>query len=72
VDDGKEVEGTSHQVMKCILCYVDLVNGFNPRIKKRKGLIAHYKIYGITILKKHVNAYHSIIAKKFEEEKKME
>jgi hypothetical protein len=54
--------------MRCILCYVDLVNGFNPRTKERKGLITYHKTYVITTLKKHVNAYHSIIAKKFEEE----
>jgi hypothetical protein len=68
VNDGKKVEGTCHQVMKCSLCSVDLVNGLNPRTKERKGLITYYKTYGIIILKKHVNAYHSIIMKKFEEE----
>jgi len=26
---------------------VELVNGFNPRIKERKGLITYYKTYGI-------------------------
>jgi hypothetical protein len=45
---------------------VDLVYGFNPRTKERKCLITHYKTYGIITLKKHVNAYHSIIAKNFE------
>jgi len=68
VNDGKKVEGACHQIMRCILCYVDLVNGLNPRTKKRKGLITYYKTYGITIIKKHVNAYHSIIANKFEKE----
>ncbi len=50
--------------MRCILCYVDPINGFNPRTKERKGLITYYKTYGIITLKKHVNACHSIIAKK--------
>jgi len=68
VNDGKKVERTCHQIMRCILCYVDLVNGLNPRTKKRKVLITYYKTYGITIIKKHANAYHSIIAKKFEKE----
>ncbi len=64
----EKAEWTCHPVMRCILCYVDLVNGFNPRTKERKGLITYHKTYVITTLKKHVNAYHSIIAKKFEEE----
>ncbi len=64
MNDGKKVEGACHQIMRCILCYVDLVNGLNPRTKERKGLITYYKTYGIIIIKKHVNAYHSIIAKK--------
>jgi hypothetical protein len=66
VSDGKKVEGACYQIMRWILCYVDLVNGFNPRTKERKGFITNYKTYGITIPKKHVNAYHSIIAKKIE------
>jgi len=67
VNDGKEVEIASHQVMKCILCYDKVINIFNPRTKERNGLITYYKNYGITIFKKHVNANHFIIAKKFEE-----
>ncbi len=39
VDDGKEVEAASHQAMKCILCYDNVVNIPNARIKERKGLI---------------------------------
>jgi len=66
VTDGKEVEKASHQIMRCILCYVNLVNVLNLRTKERKGLITYYKTYGITILKKHVGAYHSIITKKIE------
>jgi hypothetical protein len=46
----EKVEGTCHTVMRCILCYVDLVNGLNPRTKERKGLITYYKTYGITTL----------------------
>jgi hypothetical protein len=55
VDDGKEVEVASHQVMRCILCY-------------QKGLIIYNKIYGITAITKHVDANHFIIVKIFEEE----
>ncbi len=47
VNDGKEVEFASHQVMKCILCYNSAINIPNVRIKKRKGLITYYKTYGI-------------------------
>jgi hypothetical protein len=67
VSEGKKVEATSHQVMKCILCYDNVVNILNARIKERKGLITYYKTYGITIIRKHVDAYHSIIVKKIEE-----
>ncbi len=66
VNDGKEVEGTSHQLMRCIMCCVDPVNVLNPRVKERKGLITYCKTYGTTILKKHVE--HFIITKKFEKE----
>ncbi len=31
-------------------------------------MITYYKTYGIIALKKHVDAYHSIIVKKIEEE----
>jgi len=39
VNGGKEVEVTSHQIMRCILCYDNVANIPNPRIKERKGLI---------------------------------
>jgi hypothetical protein len=58
VNDGKEVEATSHQVMKCILCYYNEVNIPNERTKERKRLIAYYKTYGINVLKKHVDVDH--------------
>jgi hypothetical protein len=47
VNDGKEVEFASHQVMRCILYYDSVVNIPNARIKKRIGLITYYKTYGI-------------------------
>ncbi len=68
MDDGKEVEATSHQVIICILCYDNPVNILNPRTKERKGLITYNKTYGITVLTKHVDADHFIIVKFFEEE----
>jgi len=33
---------------------------FNPRKKLRKGLIFYYKTSGITCLRKHIDANHSI------------
>ncbi len=67
MNDEKEVEVANHQVVKCIMCYVDTINVFNPRTKERKGLITYYKTYDITILKKNVDVGHSIIAKKLKE-----
>jgi hypothetical protein len=43
VNDGKKFEIANHQVMRCILCYVDLVNVHHQRIKERKGSITYYK-----------------------------
>jgi hypothetical protein len=40
----------------------------NPRTKERKGLITYYNTYGIIVLKKHVDADHSIIGNILEEE----
>jgi len=68
VNDGKKVEAASHQVMICILCYDNVVNIHNVRIKEIKGLITYYKTYGIIALKKHVDADHFIIVKKIEKE----
>ncbi len=67
MNDGKEIEDASHQVIRCILCYDNVVNIPNPRIKERKGLITYYKTYGINVHKKHVDVDHFIIVKKFEE-----
>jgi hypothetical protein len=36
VNDGKEVEAASHQVMRCILCYDSAINIPNPRTKGKK------------------------------------
>jgi hypothetical protein len=53
--------------MDCILYYQELVIGINSRIQAKKGLISYYKTNGITSLKKHVDAEHSVIIKMFEE-----
>jgi hypothetical protein len=61
VNDGKEVEVKSHQIMKCILCYDNVVNIPSPRTKERKSLITYYKTFGIIFKKKHVNVNHYMI-----------
>jgi len=53
-------------MMHCIICYQTFVCGINLIIQIRKGLISCYKTYGITSFKKHVDANHMLIAKKFE------
>jgi len=50
------------------MCYDNVVNIPNSRTKERRGLITYYKTYGITTLKKHVDANHYVIAKKFQKE----
>jgi hypothetical protein len=50
------------------MCYDNVVNIPSPRTKEKKGLITYYKTYGITNMKKHVDANHSIIAKEIEKE----
>ncbi len=55
-------------LMICIMCYDNVVNIPSPRTKEKKGLITYYKTYGITNMKKHVDANHSIIAKEIEKE----
>ncbi len=51
MNDGKEVEGVNHLIMRCILCYVDHINVLNLIIKKIEGLIKYYKTFGIIVLK---------------------
>jgi len=38
VNNGKDVEGGSPQVKRCIFYYASLVNNFNPNIKNKKML----------------------------------
>jgi hypothetical protein len=44
VNDRKEVELASHQVMKCILCYDNAVTIHNPRTKEKERLVSYYKL----------------------------
>jgi hypothetical protein len=50
MNDGKEVETASHQVMRYISCYDSAINIPNAKTKERKGLITYYKTYGIIVL----------------------
>jgi hypothetical protein len=50
-----------------MICHVYFVL-YNPRTKKRKGIITFFFKNGITALKKHVDANHAILVKIFEEE----
>ncbi len=53
--------------MQCIIYYKSLVLFCSLKVQAMKGLFLYNTINGITTLKKHVNANHSIIAKLFEE-----
>jgi hypothetical protein len=50
-----------------ILYNQEHVIGINLKTQAKKGLISYYKINGITSLKKHVDAKHTVIANFFEE-----
>ncbi len=38
MNDGKDVEGASNQLIRCIFCYVNPKNVPNPRTKNKKVL----------------------------------
>ncbi len=65
VNDNNIVDGSKPQIMRCMICHVKFVP-FNPRTKERRN----YKLKknGTTNLKKHVDANHVILAKRFKEE----
>lgn len=67
VNDNKKIDGENLKIMICILCYNILVIVINPKTQTRRSK-SYYKTNGITTLRKHMDAKHSIIAKKFEEE----
>jgi len=46
VNDGKDVEWGSLQIMRCIHCYISLVNNRIQALKTKKCLITYYKTYG--------------------------
>jgi len=67
VNDNKPMDAKIPQVMRFHLCYNTHVL-YNPRTKTRKGLVSYYKTNGILTLKMHVDAKHSLLAKKLDEE----
>jgi hypothetical protein len=68
VNDNLEVDFENNQMMRCILCYQNLVIRINPRIQVRKGLIFYYKTNEF-FYKKNVYVEHILIAKRFEKER---
>jgi hypothetical protein len=50
-----------------MICHVNFVS-YSPRTKERRGIITYSLKNDITCLKKHVDADHAILAKRFEEE----
>jgi hypothetical protein len=69
LNDGKDVDGGSPQIMRCMYFYTNHVHAPIPSTKKgKKNLITYYKTYGITTLKKLVDADHFLIFEKNKEE----
>ncbi len=48
VNNNAEVDLINTQIMRCILCYKNLVIGINPRTQVRKRLISYHKTNGTT------------------------
>ncbi len=68
VNDNKDVNVKCPQTIKCIFHYSSPILFCNFKTQARKHLILNDITNGITSLKKHVNANHSIIEFFFEEE----
>ncbi len=60
VDDNKEVDLTTLQIMHCIFCHNNLILNLNPKTQARKGFIIYNTTNGITTLKRHDNLDHCI------------
>jgi hypothetical protein len=69
VNDNNIVNGSKPQIMRCMICHVNFVF-YNLRTKERRGIITYFMKNGIITLKKHVDANHVVLIKKFEEELK--
>ncbi len=67
VNDNKLVDVKCFQLMRCNICYANLILIINAKTQARKGLILCNFTNGINALKKHVYAYHCVISKIFKE-----
>jgi hypothetical protein len=67
VNDDAKVDLGNTQIMCYIFCYQNHVIGINPRTQVRQILNFYYKTNGIISFKKHADAKHTFIAKRFEE-----
>jgi len=67
VNDNKEVNVTTPEIMHCIVCHNNPILNVNPKTQARKGLIIYNAINGIATLRKHVNSDHFNVLKNFEE-----
>ncbi len=67
VNDQLEVDVSIPQLMHCMLCCETPINLaiFGQKTNVKKGLVSYLKNNGITTLKTHVNANHSLIARRF-------
>ncbi len=67
VNDDAKVDLGNTQIMCYIFCYQNHVIGINPRTQVKQRLFFYYKTNGIISFKKHADAKHTFIAKRFEE-----
>jgi hypothetical protein len=68
VNDNKEVDLTTLQIMHCIFCCNNLILNLNPKKLTNKGFIIYNTTNGIIALKRHDNLDHCSIFLNFEEE----
>ncbi len=64
MSDDKKIDLGNPQIMRCLFCYMHVLN---PNTKGRKWFITYYESNGIIALKKHVNNDHATFVKKIEE-----
>ncbi len=48
ISDNAKVDNQAPQLMRCHVCYLNLIIVVNSRTKLRKGIISYFKIYGKT------------------------
>ncbi len=72
VNDNSQVNGKIFKMMRCFLCHkLQFIFQIQEhKLQFMKRIIIYYQKNGVMTLNKHVNANHSIIAQKFEQEMK--